>query len=55
MDHVLEWRLIHRTADDLRGLFARSRFGDAPVDVRAEEQGINLCAFCTRRDPAGAA
>jgi len=53
MDHVMEWRLIHRTADDLRALFARSRFGDAAVDVRAEAQGINLFAFCTRPSGGG--
>jgi hypothetical protein len=49
LDHLAEWRLIHRTADDLRALFARSRFGDAPVDVRAEEEGVNLFAFGARR------
>jgi len=48
MDHIIEWRLIYRSADDLRALFARSRFGGAPVDVRAEDQGINLFAFCAR-------
>ena len=47
MDHILEWRLIYRSADDLRDLFARSKFGDLPVDVRAEREGINLFAFCT--------
>jgi hypothetical protein len=52
MDHILEWRLIHRTPEDLRGLFARSKFGDAPVDVRAEEERINLFAFCARQDRA---
>jgi hypothetical protein len=50
MDHILEWRLIHRTADDLRSIFARSKFGDAPVEVEAEEARINLFAFCKRRD-----
>jgi hypothetical protein len=50
MDHVLDWRLIHRSASDLRALFARSRFGCADVDVRSEVQGVNLFAFC--RKPA---
>lgn len=49
MDHVLEWRLIHRTPDDLRRLFASSRFGQTPVDVRTEEAGVNLFAFGTRQ------
>lgn len=49
MDHILEWRLIHRTPDGLRGLFARSKFGDTPMDVIYEEQHINLFAICTKR------
>ena len=49
MDHVLEWRLIHRTPGDLRRMFAASKFGTAPVDVRVEEAGVNLFAFCTRQ------
>ena len=56
MDHILEWRLIHRRADDLRALFARSRFGDGQVDVRMEAERINLFACCTRaRELAAAA
>ena len=49
MDHVLEWRLIHRTPQDLELLFARSKFADTPVDVRYEEQRINLFALCRKR------
>ena len=49
MDHIFEWRLIHRTPEDLRRIFALSKFGDTPVDVRAEPEKINLFAFCTRR------
>lgn len=48
MDHVLEWELIHRSADDLRALFARSKFQNTPVDVRCEEAQVNLFAFCTK-------
>ncbi|WP_437725370.1 cyclic nucleotide-binding domain-containing protein [Sorangium sp. So ce861] len=48
MDHVLEWELIHRSADDLKTLFARSKFGSTPVEVRAEEAQVNLFAFCTK-------
>ncbi|MBA7663301.1 hypothetical protein ES703_71340 [subsurface metagenome] len=49
MDHILEWILIHRTADDLRQLFSSSKFGDSDVDVRAEEAGVNLFAFCWKK------
>jgi len=48
MDHLLEWRLIYRTPDDMRRLFASSKFGDAPVDVRYEQEGINLFASCRK-------
>ena len=47
--HVLEWKLNHRAPDDLRDLFARSRFGDAPLDVRVDETGVTLLATCARR------
>jgi CRP-like cAMP-binding protein len=49
MDHILEWRLIHRTPDALRGLFARSKFGDTPMEVTYEERHVNLFAICTKR------
>jgi extracellular factor (EF) 3-hydroxypalmitic acid methyl ester biosynthesis protein len=48
MDHVLEWKLIHRSAQHLVALFAQSKFGEAPVDVRAESTGVNLFASATR-------
>jgi extracellular factor (EF) 3-hydroxypalmitic acid methyl ester biosynthesis protein len=45
MDHVIEWELIHRSPDDLRTLFARSKFADTPVDVRFEDAEVNIFAF----------
>lgn len=48
MDHLLEWKLIHRTAQRLVDLFARSKFADALVDVRTESTGVNLFASATR-------
>jgi extracellular factor (EF) 3-hydroxypalmitic acid methyl ester biosynthesis protein len=48
MDHVLEWKLFHRTAEDLVNLFARSQFGAVPVEVRFESAGINLFALAMR-------
>ena len=52
MDHILEWRLIHRTPDGLRGLFARSKFGDTPMEVTYEERHVNIFAICTKRGAA---
>jgi hypothetical protein len=49
MDHILEWRLIHRTPEELQGLFARSKFGDTPLDVQYEDERVNLFARCTKR------
>lgn len=50
MDHLLDWKLIHRSPQDLADLFAQSEFGHAPVEVRREATGINL--FASARRPA---
>ena len=49
MDYVFQWPLIYRTADDLRRLIGWSKFGDAAVDIRTEDEGINLFAFCVKQ------
>jgi hypothetical protein len=48
MDHILEWVLIHRSAEQLRRLFARSRFGTTPVALRTEPAGADLFALCRK-------
>jgi CRP-like cAMP-binding protein len=48
MDHILEWVLIHRSEEELRDLFARSRFGSAPITFRTEPSGVDLFAFCRK-------
>ncbi|WP_051288607.1 class I SAM-dependent methyltransferase [Mycobacterium sp. URHD0025] len=48
MDHLLDWKLIHRSPQDLLNLYAQSEFGDAPVEVRREATGINLFASASR-------
>lgn len=48
MDHVLEWKLIHRTEDDMRRLFLASAFRRAPDRIFYESQRINLFAECHR-------
>lgn len=45
MDHVLEWILIHRTPEQIREIFSRSKFGSAPIKVIHEAAGVNLFAF----------
>jgi extracellular factor (EF) 3-hydroxypalmitic acid methyl ester biosynthesis protein len=52
MDFVLDWRLNHRTPDDLLRLAEPlARAGDR-VDVQAEPLGINLFLHVTRTDSA---
>lgn len=48
MDHVLEWRLIHRTEADMDRLFRASAFGRPSTRIRFEEQRINLFAECVK-------
>jgi SAM-dependent methyltransferase len=48
MDHMLDWVLIHRSAEELRELFARSRFGTTPVCLRTEPAGVDLFAYCSK-------
>ena len=48
MDHVLEWRLIHRNEEDMDRLFERSAFERCCTDIRFERQGINLFAECIK-------
>jgi CRP-like cAMP-binding protein/SAM-dependent methyltransferase len=48
MDHVLEWKLIHRTEEDMHRLFTGSAFRKPCIRVLFEEGGINLFAECER-------
>lgn len=47
MDHILQWKLIHRDGNELRALFARSPFGDR-VKITAEANKVNLFAIATK-------
>ncbi len=48
MDHVLEWRLIHRDEAHMNKLFAASAFARPCDRIDYEEQGINLFAECIK-------
>ena len=48
MDHVLDWRLVHRTEQDMDRLFEASAFGGPSTNIRFEAEGINLFAECVR-------
>lgn len=42
MDHVLDWRLIHRSEDDLNRLFEESAFGQPCSETFFEDEQINV-------------
>jgi CRP-like cAMP-binding protein len=48
MDHILQWKLIHRSPEQLRTLTAGIPFQDG-VDVLAGQEGVNL--FLVARKP----
>jgi extracellular factor (EF) 3-hydroxypalmitic acid methyl ester biosynthesis protein len=45
MDYILDWKLIHRTEEDMHRLFSQSRFGKNCDKIRFEPAGVNLFAF----------
>jgi extracellular factor (EF) 3-hydroxypalmitic acid methyl ester biosynthesis protein len=48
VDEILQWRLIHRTEDELRCLMA-VELGEDNEEITSEENGINLLAIATER------
>jgi extracellular factor (EF) 3-hydroxypalmitic acid methyl ester biosynthesis protein len=48
MDYVMDWALIHRTPDEMRDLFTRSKFGAAEVRIDTDPSGIQLFAYCQK-------
>ena len=48
MDHVLDWRLIHRSEADMDRLFTASAFGRGASAIDFEAEGVNLFATCER-------
>jgi len=48
MEHVLEWRLIHRNEEDMNRLFRASKFKKPCSNIVFENEKINLFAECER-------
>ncbi len=48
MDHVLDWKLIHRDEGAMDRLFEASAFARPCTNIRFEGQGVNLFAECVR-------
>ena len=49
MDYILDWKLKHRTEDDMHRLFAASAFGSECTNICYEDEGVNLFAECVKR------
>jgi extracellular factor (EF) 3-hydroxypalmitic acid methyl ester biosynthesis protein len=47
MDLILDWKLIHRSEDDMNRLFAASTFGRPCTEIRFE--GEQIKHVCVRR------
>jgi SAM-dependent methyltransferase len=50
MDHILDWKLIHRDEQDMHRLFGQSKFGKDADAIHFEQEGINLFAQCYKTD-----
>ncbi len=48
LDHVLEWKIRHRTEEDMNRLFETSKFGRSCTRIQFEPEGISLLAECTK-------
>jgi hypothetical protein len=48
MDSLVDWRLIHRSRDDLKRLFQCSRFASAEVEIFTEGENVNSFAMARR-------
>ncbi|EGG93845.1 regulatory protein [gamma proteobacterium IMCC1989] len=51
LDYLLDWKLIYRTEQDMCRLFSLSKFGNSPVNIDFEEQGVNMLARCVKQPP----
>ena len=48
MDHILDWRLIHRSEEEMNRIFEASSFGRPCARIQFEQERINLFAECAR-------
>jgi len=50
MDHILNWKLVHRTEEDMNKLFSQSLFKSPCTEIRFEDAGVDLFAQCIKRN-----
>jgi len=42
MDHILDWQLFHRTANQIKDLIARSSFSSSEPEIQPDDTGTQL-------------
>jgi hypothetical protein len=47
MGNLLHWQAQHRSSDEVRALFARSRFAGQPLELRLDDAQVTLTASCS--------
>jgi len=50
MDYILDWKLIHRTEDDMNRLYACSSFAQPCTQILFEQTGVNMFAECIKQE-----
>lgn len=48
LDLLLDWKLIHRSEEDMHRIFEASKFARACTEIRYEQEGVNLFACCAK-------
>ena len=48
MDHLFDWKLIHRDEDDMNRIFRASLFGRECSEILYEDQKLNMFACCEK-------
>ena len=48
LEHILEWHSAYRSVEDLKSLFARSKFRNLPLSFQSDEYGVELFVVCKK-------
>lgn len=46
MDYIMDWVLYHRTEEEMKAIFEKSKFRGQNVDIRYDEHGIQMFCIC---------
>lgn len=48
MELIVEWKLIHRSDEEVRNFFSQSKFGQRNVEISRDETGVQQYALCRK-------